>query len=116
MGIIKLEKIKLYAFHGCLIEEEKIGADYEVDIRIETDFSLAAESDKLSATVDYVEVYNLVKKEMGIRSKLLEHVCKRIVQQLKLQFNQIKAVSVTVSKLNPPMNGNIERVSIRIDE
>lgn len=114
MNKILVEGIKLYAYHGCLEEEAKIGANYIVDVTLETDFTLAAKTDDLSKTIDYVIVYNIVKKQMSERSKLIEHVGLRIVNELKKEFSGLKKVEVKVTKLNPPMNGNVERVSIII--
>lgn len=115
MHKIIIEDIRLYAYHGCLNEEAKIGANYTVDIIIETDFTNASETDELEKTIDYVTVYDIVKTEMAIRSKLLEHVAQRIVNHLKAEFNSLKKVAVKVSKQNPPMNGNVGKVSVIIE-
>jgi 7,8-dihydroneopterin aldolase/epimerase/oxygenase len=112
MGTIKVSGIKLYAYHGCLEEEAQIGCHYIVDVDIETDFSEAAAKDDLNKTVDYVIVYNIVKQEMEIRSRLIEHVTKRIADSLLKSITQIKNVDVTVKKLNPPVNGEIEYASV----
>ena len=114
MGIINVNGIKLYAYHGCLEEEAVIGANYIVDVRIETDFSEAQRTDELSKTVDYVVVYNIVKSEMSIRSKLIEHVAGRIADALIQQLSEIEKAEVTVTKLNPPMNGDVREVSVTI--
>lgn len=116
MNKILVEGIKIYAYHGCLAEEGKIGTNYIVDVTLETDFSEAAKKDDLTKTIDYVVVYDIVKSQMAIRSKLIEQVGQRIVDELKKQFATIKKVEVKVTKLNPPMNGNVERVSIIISE
>jgi 7,8-dihydroneopterin aldolase/epimerase/oxygenase len=117
MNTIKVEGIKVYAFHGCLDAEAKIGADYTVDVIMNTDFSEAAKSDNLSKTIDYVEVYNIVKVEMAQRSKLIEHVAQRIVDQLNVRLGSaLHKISLTVTKHNPPMNGNVEKVSVVIEE
>ncbi|MBA3705892.1 MAG: dihydroneopterin aldolase [Bacteroidetes bacterium] len=114
MNKITVEGIKLYAFHGCLEEEGKIGANYIVDVTMETDFTEAAKTDDLSKTIDYVAVYSIVKTQMAIRSKLIEQVGQRIVNELKKEMKGLKKVKVKVTKLNPPINGNVERVSIVI--
>jgi len=116
MHRIIVEGIKIYAFHGCLKEEGKIGSNYIVDIAIETDFSEASQTDDLSKTIDYVIVYNIVKTQMAIRSNLIEQVGQRIVNELKKTFITFKKIEIKVSKLNPPMNGNVEKVSILIIE
>ena len=116
MGQINIEGIKLYAYHGCLEEEAKIGANYEVTVFIEFDFSAASSTDILAKTVDYVVIYEIVKKQMAIRSKLLEHVGKRIYDEVARYYKNLIALKVSVSKLNPPMNGSVERVTVVVDE
>lgn len=111
---IAVEGIKLYAYHGCLPEEEKIGTFYITDVYIETDFSEAAQTDNLNKTVDYVDVYTIVKEEMAIRSKLIEQVGQRIFTRIKHELQGISGLEVKISKLNPPMNGNVDRVWISI--
>jgi dihydroneopterin aldolase len=112
MNKILVEGIKLYAYHGCLEEEAKIGADYIVDVIIETDFKEAAQTDDLTKTIDYVIVYNIVKEQMAVRSKLIEHVAKKISDALKKQFPELQKIEVKVTKLNPPINGQVEKVSV----
>lgn len=113
---ITIEGIKLYAFHGCLEEEAKIGGHYIVDVYMTTDFSEAAQADDLFKTIDYCTVYDITKAEMAIRSKLIEHVGERIFKKLKAEFNTLKTLHVKVTKLLPPMNGNVEKVSIEIKD
>ncbi|HEX8515194.1 MAG TPA: dihydroneopterin aldolase [Bacteroidia bacterium] len=112
---ILVEGISVYAYHGCLEEEAKIGCNYLVDVKMETDFSEAAKTDDLSKTIDYVTVYNIVKAQMAIRAKLIEVVGQRIVDELKSELKGLQKVEVKVTKLNPPMNGNVEKVSIVIE-
>ena len=112
---IEVNGIKLYAFHGCLEEEARIGGHYVVDVTISTDFSLAAETDDLSKTVDYVAVNAIVKEEMEIRSKLIEHVGQRIINRLKQELPSIETVQVKVTKLSPPINGDVDSVAISIE-
>lgn len=116
MHKIIVEGINVFAYHGCLQEEAKIGTNYTVDVIMETDFSEAAKTDDLSKTIDYVVVYNIVKTQMAIRSKLIEQVGKRIVDELKKEFKTLLKVEVKVTKYNPPMNGDVDKVSIVITE
>jgi dihydroneopterin aldolase len=111
---INIEGIKLYAYHGCLEEEAKIGGNYVVDVYMTTDFSKAAKSDDLLETIDYCTVYEIVKKEMKIRSKLIEHVAERIFTALKARFPNLIILHVKLIKLLPPMNGDVEKVSVEI--
>lgn len=116
MQKILVQGINVYAYHGCLEEESKIGCNYIVDVMMETDFSEAAKTDDLSKTIDYVVVYNIVKTQMAIRSKLIEQVGQRIMDELKKELKGLKKTEVKVTKLNPPMNGNVDSVAIIISE
>lgn len=113
---INIEGIKLYAFHGCLEEEAKIGANYIVDVYMTTDFTKAAVSDDLKETIDYCAIYEISKKQMAIRSKLIEQVCKRIFDEVASEFKSLSSLRVKVTKLNPPMNGNVENVSVEMED
>jgi|SRR4051812_48145796 dihydroneopterin aldolase len=116
MHQIILEGINVYAYHGCLEEEGKIGANYIVNITMHTDFTAAAKTDDLNETIDYVAVYEITKQEMAIRSKLIEQPAQRIVSRLKKEFQMLQKVEVKVTKINPPMNGHVDRVSVVITE
>jgi dihydroneopterin aldolase len=112
---IAVEGIKLYAYHGCLEEEALIGGQYIVDIYMKTDFSEAAKTDELAQTIDYCAVYEIAKAEMAIRSKLIEQVVERIHVRLMKEFSLIQQARVRITKLNPPMNGNVEKVYVEIE-
>jgi dihydroneopterin aldolase len=114
MNKILVEGISVYAYHGCLEEEARIGCNYLVDVTMETDFAEAAKADDLSKTIDYVTVYNIVKAQMAVRSKLIEQVGQRIVDELKKELKGLLKIELKVTKLNPPMNGNVEKVSVVI--
>ena len=114
MGIIKVTNIRVYAYHGCLIEEGKIGSDYRVDLKIKADLSKSAVSDNLEDTVDYVHLNKIVKQEMAIRSNLLEEVAKRILDKILAEIPIVNKASVAVSKLNPPIGGNVAMVTIKM--
>ena len=112
MSCIELEDIRVYANHGCLSEEEKIGSHYLVNLKVECDLSQAAKTDALEDTIDYVGLNDIVKKQMGIRAKLLETVGDRIIKNILASFSGVSHVSVTVSKLNPPIGGDVKQVSV----
>ena len=112
MGRIYLKNIRLYAFHGCLDEEEKIGSDYVVNLAIDADLNLSSQSDNLKDTVDYVSLHAIVKEEMSIRSKLLEKVADRILKRILKDHLSVILVKVKVAKINPPIGGNVDEVAI----
>jgi dihydroneopterin aldolase len=112
MGTIKVDNIKVYAFHGCLDEEARIGSEYSVDITVKADLSTSAQTDDLNDTVDYVLLNKIVVEEMAVRSKLLETVGQRILDRVFKESTLVNFVDVSVSKINPPIGGNVEKVTI----
>jgi dihydroneopterin aldolase len=116
MDIIKLKNIRTFSYHGCLVEESKIGSDYTVDLQIKADLKRSMQTDELEDTVDYVHLNKIVTEEMAIRSKLLEHVAKRIVDRVLKEIPAVMNVIVDVSKINPPIGGDVQAVTIQIEE
>ena len=114
MGIIDVTNIKLYGYHGCMDEEAAIGTDYRIDVRVYADLELAAQTDNLEHTVDYVEVNRIVKEQMEVRAKLIEVVAQRIIDELLRQIPRIDKVEVTVRKMSPPIMGNVESVAVTL--
>lgn len=114
MGRIRIEDMEFYAFHGHYREEQIVGNHFLVDVTIDTDTSAASESDDLKDTVNYQEAYLVVKREMEVKSHLLEHIAKRILDALYSDFKGIEKITVRVSKMNPVMGGRIGRVSVEI--
>ena len=112
MDKIRLSNIRLYAYHGCLEEEALIGSDYRVDLEAFAVLDKAKISDDLEDTVDYVHLNKIVKEEMQIRSKLLEHVAERILQRIFAELALVNEASVSISKLNPPIGGDVEAVTL----
>lgn len=109
---IHLKGLKLYAYHGVLPQENQVGAEYTIDLRLKTDFIQAAETDRLEGTVNYAEVFNAVKKEMEIPSQLLEHVAWRIARRLLDDFPTISEVDIALYKQNPPMGADCSQVGV----
>ncbi len=116
MGTIKLQNIRTFSFHGCLPEEAKIGSDYRVDLEVKTDLRKSAQTDELIDTVDYVLLNRIVVEEMAIRSKLLEHVAQRIIERIFREIPSVSRIILAVSKLNPPIGGDVEAVTIVMEE
>jgi dihydroneopterin aldolase len=115
MGRIALTGMEFHAFHGCFKEEQIIGTNFIVDLLIETDTSAPELTDELKDTLDYSKVYKIVKGEMEITAKLLEHVARRILNSLIKSFPQITFAGITLSKMNPPLGGKVERVSVTLN-
>lgn len=116
MGKIILENIRIYSNHGCLNEEALIGSDYLIDLEITADLSQSALSDELEDTVDYVHLNNIIKEEVGIRSKLLEKVAHRVLVRIQNEIPKVQTAKIKLSKINPPIGGNVEKVSIVLEK
>ena len=116
MGTIKLKNIRTFSYHGCLIEESKIGSDYRVDLEVKTDLRKSCVSDKLADTVDYVLLNQIVVDEMAIRSELLEHVAHRIIVRVFAEAPSVSRIKIGVSKINPPIGGDVEVVTVELEE
>ncbi|MDT8392834.1 MAG: dihydroneopterin aldolase [Bacteroidales bacterium] len=114
MSTISIEQMEFYAYHGCFKEEQIIGTRFLVDLSLETDTKQAEISDDLMDTVNYQEVYLLVKKEMEVRSKLLEHVGRRILRAVMDRFPEIESAKIKISKMNPPLGGKMSSVSLSL--
>lgn len=114
MTTISIEGMEFFAYHGCFAEEQIIGTKFRVDLYVEVNTEAAEYSDNLSETVNYQSVYQLVKAEMLIKSKLLEHLARRILDKIKLEFPQVDNATIKVQKLNPPLGGKIDFVSVQL--
>jgi 7,8-dihydroneopterin aldolase/epimerase/oxygenase len=114
MGKIHLEQMEFYAFHGHYKEEQIVGNKFLVDVIIETDMTLPANTDDLADAVNYQTVYKLIQREMTVKSKLLENIAKRILDALYDELSGIQKVSVTIRKMNPPMGGKMRSVNVTL--
>ena len=114
MGQIYLENIRTYSYHGCMKEETIIGSDYRVDLWVGADLSAASFSDNLEDTPDYVVLHQIVVDEMKIASRLLEHVARRIIDRIKTEVGPLQEIKVRVSKVNPPIGGDVQSVSVML--
>ena len=116
MHKVLLENIVFHAHHGVFEEETIIGGKFEVNIEVQTNFSNSMKSDKLEGTIDYSKLYAIVEEEMKVPSQLLEHVGNRIIEKIRNSFSQTDKIKIKISKLNPPISGEIGKVSIEIEE
>lgn len=114
MGLIQIENMEFYSFHGHFREERIVGNKFLVNLAIETDMKTPSASDNLKDAVNYQRAYEIVKQQMEIKSYLLEHIAGRILDALYEEMNGIEKATVKVSKLNPPMGGKIGSVSVTL--
>ena len=114
MGLIQIENMEFYAYHGCYKEERLVGNRFIVDLEIITDLKKASVTDNIKDTLNYQLAYEIVREQMKIKSHLLEHVASRILDSLYVKFPGIENAKVRVSKMNPPMGGQMDRVSVTL--
>ena len=114
MGLIQIENMEFYAYHGCYKEERVVGNKFIVDVWLETDLQKASASDDIGDTLNYQMAYEAVKEQMSFKSHLLEHLAGRILDSLYSKFPEIEKATVKVSKMNPPMGGQMDRVSVTL--
>lgn len=112
MGKILLDGMRFYAYHGVYAEEQQIGGEFTVDLMIDLSFGDSIVTDQLADTLNYEDVYLLVKEQMMIPSKLLEHVAERILSKLINSFSSIQTLEIRLSKLHPPLGGEVEKVTV----
>jgi dihydroneopterin aldolase len=116
MGLIQIENMEFYAFHGHFKEEQIVGNKFLVDLTIETDMEKPMETDNLRDAVNYQKAYQIVKEEMEKKSHLLEHIAGRILDALYSEMSGITKATIKVSKMNPPMGGKIGSVSVVMEK
>tara|TARA_B110000238_G_C15868201_1_gene328172 strand:- start:79 stop:450 length:372 start_codon:yes stop_codon:yes gene_type:complete len=114
MGVVKVNNLIVYAYHGCLAEEATIGCEYVINIKAWGKTKGAAKSDSLEDAIDYVLLSDVAVAQMKIRANLLENVVDRIITACFSGCKKITKIKVDVSKLNPPINANAESVSVSV--
>lgn len=114
MGRIAINDMRFYAYHGCFEQERAIGTHFRVDLAFTTDTSKAEVSDNIADTVSYLDVYRTVKHQMQQPSNLLEHVARRVGEAVLAGYPAVDDVTVRVYKLNPPLGGQMDSVSVEL--
>ena len=113
---VKVENLKIYAFHGCMDEEKVIGSDYVINMKAMCFVGEKVFNDDITQTVDYVDLARIAKREMAVRSKLLEAVIKRIIDASFKEIDSLEELYVSVSKINPPINADVKSVSVTMSK
>lgn len=116
MGIIQLENMEFYAYHGCYEQEQVVGNRFLVDLSLTTNCDKPRKSDNIEDALNYLKVYESVQLEMDVRSNLLEHIAGRILDRLFNEFTQIEKATIKVRKMNPPLGGRLENVSVSLTQ
>ena len=113
---IELKSMRFYAYHGVDPQETRVGNWFIVDLMVTVDLVQAIENDNLDSTVNYAEIYEVVKSEMNIPSKLIEHAAGRILKSLRRRFPQIEHIQLKLAKQNPPFGGDVQSAAILLED
>jgi dihydroneopterin aldolase len=114
MYYLELKEMIFHAYHGVMEQERKVGNSYTVDLKIRFDFRQALDTDDLNDTINYASVYEIVKQEMALPSKLIEHVAGRIIQHIRTDFPLVESIEIRLAKRNPPFGGDIKESAVII--
>ena len=113
-GYIFLRNVRFYAFHGVIPQEQKVGGEFLVDLKVGYLIEAAMQSDEVADTLNYAELYELVKEEMAIPSRLLEHVAGRIVKSINERFPKVSSIELKITKKNPPMGADCDGAGVEV--
>ena len=112
---IYLDEVRFYSFHGVMPQETQVGGEFVVSLRVGYPFQAAMESDDVADTLNYAELYQLVKQQMDVPSKLLEHVAGRIVKAISEQFPKVSSIHLKITKKNPPMGADSQGAGVEVN-
>ncbi len=110
--VIEIENMEVFAYHGCYDAEKKVGNKFVIYLSVVCDATLSAQSDNVQDTVSYLDLYATIRREMAVTSNILEHVARRILDAIKSEYPAVESATLKISKMNPPLGGDIERVSV----
>ncbi|MCQ2606142.1 MAG: dihydroneopterin aldolase [Bacteroidales bacterium] len=113
-GLIELQDMEFYAYHGCYDAEKKVGGRFLVNLWLEYDIEKAAQTDNIKDALNYQVAYEIVEEQMKIKSSLLENVCQRILDALFAKFPELLTAQVDVSKMAPAIKGKMKAVTMTL--
>lgn len=111
---IFLKNVRFHAFHGVLEQEQTVGNDYLVNLTVDYDFSVAMQTDELTGTVSYADLFELLKEEMATPSRLLEHVAGRIGKRILAEYPLVSKIQLRITKVNPPMGADCDGAGVEV--
>ncbi|MCK9343509.1 MAG: dihydroneopterin aldolase [Massilibacteroides sp.] len=113
---ITLNQMRFYAYHGVLEQERKVGNEFVVSVTLTAPLDTAVQNDKVTDTINYADVYEVLEAQMAIPSNLLEHAAGRMLKRLKEHFPLLTEISLTLTKPNPPFGGDLQSASVTLEE
>ncbi|MEY3244972.1 MAG: hypothetical protein RL253_110 [Bacteroidota bacterium] len=107
-----LKDLYLFGYHGVHPLEKKVGTPFTMNITIE--LAVSQNIISIDDTLDYVRVYETVKREFNLVEDLLEVLLERIISSIQQLSKHITNIDITLEKLNAPIPGFKGRVGVRI--
>lgn len=112
---IFIDSMRIYAYHGVMGQERRVGGDYEVSVWVDYDFSHAIYSDALRDTISYADICDIIKREMAIPSRLLEHAAGMIAKSIAHTYPQAFRIKIKLTKVNPPMGADCQGAGVEVE-
>ncbi|HBH07304.1 MAG TPA: dihydroneopterin aldolase [Flavobacteriales bacterium] len=112
MGLLVVEGIRTYSYHGCIPLERKVGGEFKTSVKIDYDFSILSGSDDLNKTIDYAKVIEVVEREMAKPANLIETAARNIIRSIQGSFKGIAHVEVKIEKPHAPINQHFETLAV----
>lgn len=116
IGIIEIEDMEFFAYHGCFEAERIVGNKFLVNACLHYDCTSAASSDNVEDALNYQTAYCIVAEEMAKSSNILEYVGQRILTALYTSFPQLQYAKIKISKMNPPIGGKMKCTSVTLEK
>lgn len=112
---IFIDGMRLHAYHGVLEQEHRVGNDYVIDLRVDYPFEHAIDTDDLADTISYADLADIIRQEMAIASKLVEHVAGRIVRRIADSYPSASYIYIKVKKVAPPMKADCDGAGVVVE-
>lgn len=115
MDIIRIEDLKVYAYHGVYEEEKKNGQEFFVNAKLFSDLKKAGMSDELTDSTHYGEVCLQIEKSLTLENyDLIECAAEKAVEDILVGFPLIQKVSLELRKPHAPIPREFKSVSVEI--
>lgn len=103
---ITVDRLRIRACHGVFAQEQTVGNDFEVSVRLTYPPALqGARTDSLDSTVNYADLIAIIRNEMSVSSRLIENAAYRILGAIAERYPDMTRCDVTVTKLLLPVEG-----------
>lgn len=104
MVTVHLHDLRFNAFHGVHEEERLLGNEYVIDASVEFHEDLQV-INSINDTVNYADIYNIIRERMSVPTPLLETVVMEIGNEIHNEFPQVRSINISLRKMHPPIEG-----------